>query len=234
LSNTDENIKNILQEKFASHESTVNPEIWNSISNGLSSASSTTAASFSISKIIGIAAAVVVATVTTLIALNSSNQDEKTADSATLDAKTKTEETSAPNKSENSTTQNSPEISSSNQKQIIPNNSVSIIELPSSDVKTEDLIDGNWQDINDNIVGINDGLEYYQNSSDNRNDANNIYNDIDEPVSASFHTNVVDVASIRYFFFPKTSANALLKLKSSAGYSSSDITFSHQFSEKGK
>jgi len=231
LSNTDENIKNMLQEKFASHESTVNPEIWNSISNGLSSASTTTASSFSISKIIGIAAAAVVATVTTLIVLNSSKADGEIATNTTVDAKT--EETSISQKSENSTIQNSQEINSSNQEEILPSTSISTIELPSSNENTEDLVGGYWQDINDRNVGINDGLGNNQNDSDKKNDSNNIYNDTDEPISASFHTKVVDATTMRYFFFPKTSANASFKWTSSDGYSSSDITFSHEFIEEG-
>jgi len=231
LSNTDENIKNMLQEKFASHESTVNPEIWNSISNGLSSASTTTASSVSISKIIGIAAAAVAATVTMLIVLNSSRADGEIATNTPVDAKT--EETSISQKSENSTIQNSQEINSSNQEEILPTTSISAIELPSTNDNTEDLAAGNWQDINDRNVGINDGLGNNKNDSDKKNVSNNIYNDTDEPVSASFHTKVVDVTTMRYFFFPKTSANATFKWTSSDGYSSSDITFSHEFIEEG-
>ena len=221
----------MLQEKFASHESTVNPEIWNSISNGLSSASTTTASSFSISKIIGIAAAAVAATVTMLIVLNSSRADGEIATNTPVDAKT--EETSISQKSENSTIQNSQEINSSNQEEILPTTSISAIELPSTNDNTEDLAAGNWQDINDRNVGINDGLGNNKNDSDKKNVSNNIYNDTDEPVSASFHTKVVDVTTMRYFFFPKTSANATFKWTSSDGYSSSDITFSHEFIEEG-
>jgi uncharacterized membrane protein YhiD involved in acid resistance len=74
LSKTDENIKNLLQEKFASHESPVNPEIWNSISNSMTSASSTAGAGISIAKIVGFAAAAIIAAVAVVYVINSKEQ----------------------------------------------------------------------------------------------------------------------------------------------------------------
>jgi gliding motility-associated-like protein len=230
LSKTDENIKNILQEKFASHESAVNPEIWNSISNGLSSASTSTAASYSIGKIIGIAAAIVVATVTTVLVLNSSNNEGKIATNTSVESAKSTE----------SSTNNSVSESSAKQDKSIPtpqatssNSSIPSLEFPIDSETNEDLKDGKWQDVDDSVLGIKDGIESNQIPSDHRNDTQAVYNDTEEPISASFHTKVVDASAMRYFFFPKTSANATFKWSSSDGYSSTDITFSHQFSEEG-
>jgi len=174
LSKTDENIKNTLQEKFASHESPVNPEIWNSISKGLSSASTSTAASFSIAKIIGIAA-VVVATVTTIIVLNSSNKDEEIATKTSSETSTKTETSDISNNSENTAKENVEESSISSQKVISSNSSLPVLEFQINPSNNEDLKDGNWQDLDDKIVGIRDGVGTGQNSSDDRNKLNNIY-----------------------------------------------------------
>jgi gliding motility-associated-like protein len=233
LSKTDENIKNTLKEKFASHESTVNPEIWNSISKGLSSASTSTATSFSIAKIIGIAATVVVAALTTIIVLNSSNQDEKIGTKTSSETSTKTETSDITINSKKTAKKDVEDSSISSQKVISSNSSLPLLESPINPSHNEDLKDGKWQDLDDKIVGIRDGEGTGQNSSDERNKLNNIYNDTEEPISASFHTRIVDAGAMRYFFFPKTSANATFKWTSSDGYSSSDITFSHQFNEEG-
>ena len=235
MSKTDENIKNILQEKFASHESTVNPEIWNSISNSLASAPAATGAALSFSKLIGIAASIIVATASAIYFFSSEEIGSKENISATTN-------TSAPvltdtaakkieeNKSSLPTTNPFETTTGASSSHNSKENKIELITL-------EDLQpDGKWVDNGD--VEKTSG---YPNNSSVPSDQKSMSPDpltqaagrTEEPLSASFHTREVDMNSLRYFFFPKTNANVTFKWTSSDGYSSNDMTFSHQFAEEG-
>jgi gliding motility-associated-like protein len=233
LSKTDENIKNILQEKFASHESHVNPEIWNSISNSMASASSTAGAGISIAKILGIAAAAIIAAVTVVYVVTSSEQGQAGSVSitpqnseVTIDSTTSKDESTQDN-STNATTESGAIVA---EKKSVE----STAEITQNELIVEDINNGKWNDNTD--VPQTLGNDKKQNNEENNSTTTNqksTSNLSEEPLSASFHTRVVDANTLRYFFFPKTSANASFKWTSSDGYTSSDMTFSHQFNNEG-
>lgn len=233
MSKTDENIKNLLQEKFSSHESPVNPEMWNSISNSMGSASTTAGAGISIAKIVGIAAAAIITVATIVYVVTSSDQSQS---SSVSNSPQSTEKSIEPTNSKGQSDQETSTNTTAESSTIIAENKTvqSTIELKEKEPQVEDINNGKWNDQNDvPQVLANDKKQ-------NEEERNNTYANPklssfsnEEPLSASFHTRIVDANSLRYFFFPKTSANASFKWTSSDGYTSSDMTFSHQFNEEG-
>lgn len=233
MSKTDENIKNLLQEKFASHESPVNPEIWNSISNSMASASTTAGAGISIAKIVGFAAAAIIAAVTVVYVINSKEQVQSGSVSITPQNSEVTIDSTTPK--DESTQENSTIATTESGTIVASKKSVEATTVNTqNELIVEDINNGKWNDNNDvpNALGNDKKPNNEENNSTSTNQKSTS-NVSEEPLSASFHTRVVDANSLRYFFFPKTSANASFKWTSSDGYTSSDMTFSHQFNNEG-
>ncbi|MFM1998594.1 MAG: hypothetical protein RL204_541 [Bacteroidota bacterium] len=233
MSKTDENIKNLLQEKFASHESPVNPEIWNSISNSMTSASSTAGAGISIAKIVGFAAAAIIAAVAVVYVINSKEQVQNGSVSITPQ---KSETTIDSTTSKDESTQENSTIATTESGTIVASKkSVEPTTVSTqNELVVEDINKGKWHDYTDAPHVLENDKN--QDDEEKNNDAINntaISNSTEEPLSASFHSRVVDANSLRYFFFPKTSASASFKWTSSDGYTSTDMTFSHQFNDEG-
>lgn len=233
MSKTDENIKSLLQEKFASHESPVNPEIWNSISNSMAGASTSASTGISIAKILGIAAAAIIATVTVLYVVNSSDQSQNSADKATPQSIEKPIEPEKlqdqPNKEISTLSPKEPSVTTASTASV-----VSASSNQQNELVVEDINNGKWNDYNEDPQSSSSDKK--QNIEERNNTAPNQKsnsNTAEEPLSASFHTKVVDANTLRYFFFPKTSANASFKWTSSDGHTSSEMTFSHQFNDEG-
>lgn len=233
MSKTDENIKNLLQEKFASHESPVNPEIWNSISNSMGSASTTAGAGISIAKIVGIAAAAIITVATIVYVVTSSDQSQSGSISNSPQSSEKTIDST--NSKDESTQENST-IATTESTTIVTSKKLveSTTETNQNEVVVEDIKNGKWNDYTEASQTIgNDKKQSNEDKNSTPTILTSTSNSSEEPLSASFHTKIVDANSLRYFFFPKTSANASFKWTSSDGYTSSDMTFSHQFNNEG-
>lgn len=233
MSKTDENIKNLLQEKFASHESPVNPEIWNSISNSMASASTTAGAGISIAKILGIAAAAIIAAVTVVYVVTSSDQGQSSSTTSTPQSTEKSKD-SEPSKDQ-SNQENSTIATTESSTIVAAKKPVeSTTEIIQNEPVVEDINNGKWYDNNDVPQTLaNDKKQNNEERNNNSTNQKSISNSSEEPLSAAFHTKIVDANSLRYFFFPKTSANTSFKWTSSDGYTSTEMTFSHQFNEEG-
>lgn len=199
----------------------------------MGSASTTAGAEISIAKILGIAAAAIIAAVTVIYVATSSEQSQTGSVSNTPQSSEKTIDSTT---SKDQSNQENTTITSTESSAIVAEKkSVELTtETTQNELVVEDINNGKWNDNNDVPNALwNDKKQNNEHSNNIPTNQKSTPNSTEEPLSASFHTRVVDANSLRYFFFPKTSANASFNWTSSDGSTSSDMTFSHQFNNEG-